>query len=103
MYDANLWCYWNAPFFVFDGINDDPPYYGATEIDMEIVDRYGISIQYHYFKSIENTDDWSFDNKEVTWDGTANNTGDPDDCLDGAGEVLGDYTLYARNCFTICT
>ncbi len=99
MYDANLWCYWNAPFFVFDGINDDPPYYGATEIDMYIVDRYG-SIQYHYFKSIENTNDWSFDNKEVTWDGTTNNTGDPDDCVDGAGEVLGDYTLYARNCFT---
>lgn len=97
LYDANLYCSPLAPFFIFDGINDSPPWYGATDVQMMIFDRYG-AIQYELNEDLENGEDWSFDNKEWSWDGTIGNSGDPDNCLDGTSEVFGDYRLIVGNC-----
>lgn len=90
------------PFFIADSVNTNPPWYGATSMELAIWDRWGAGqdLVHYYNRDLENGEDWSFDNGEIYWNGHWwNDVNSP--CVEGVDEwnVL-PYILTARNCYT---
>ncbi len=85
-----------APFFYFDE-TETPPFYSATYMEFRVFNTDGLIIN-EIIIDLENTDDWSIDDKEIYWDGTSFNSGDPDDCH---GSDVYQVTLIAENCYPV--
>ncbi len=89
---------------IYDGVNynpnipiDEPPYYGATAMDMTIWDRWGDEVVFEKSESIEGGSDWSIDNFSFRWNGHLNND-ENEPCLGPSGTF--NYRLIARNCLS---
>jgi hypothetical protein len=99
---------YERPFFIADSVNLTPPWYGATEIDLIVWDRWDAGMGepgevisatlYDNSWDINGTTDWSLDNAEVYWNGFWNNDRDTD--CPGSSPEIWVYQIKARNCLS---
>ncbi len=90
----------SRPFFIYDDINTNGPWYGATFMELLVFDRWGESLAHFYVRDLEGGEDWSFNNGEIWWNGYWWN--DPNSsCLNTSGTDVFNYRITARNCLPV--
>lgn len=84
------------PVLFYDNINQQPPFYGATQYTLEIYNRWGEQVLSEY-KTL-NQGKWSFGNGEIHWNGHQDNN-----LSDNCASTVDTYypvRLTARNCYS---
>ncbi len=93
--------YWleDNPFYVYDAINENGPWYGASYMKLVVWNRWG-EIVHYIERNLEGGTDWSFNQGEMYWNGYWwNGNGQTSSCVHPESEMV-TYELWARNCLT---
>lgn len=97
-FGANLGVSPSQPFFLMDGVNNGsscgPPYYGITNYDLWIFSGEG-DLVFHEYQDLDGGSDWSFDNREISWNGHWNDDVNQDCVMPYTAFA---YRLLAHNC-----
>lgn len=100
-FEQNGQTYWleDNPFYVYDAINDNGPWYGASYMKLVVWDRWG-QIVHYIERDLEGGTDWSFNQGEMYWNGYWwNGNGQTSSCVYPESQMV-TYELWARNCLT---